>query len=101
MASVGLRWLLCGLGLWLACVFPAAAKATATVDYQLAPVFADGGLSALAVAIEFRASPGGTTVLTLPEGYGAGKEAWRNLRDLRIAGATSVDAPDPGHRLIR
>ncbi|USQ95255.1 M61 family metallopeptidase [Caulobacter sp. RL271] len=72
------------------------------VDYSLAPVLdADGRFTALSVTITFRASTTGATQFELPSGYGGGSgEGWRNVRDLRIDGATSIDAPDPGHRVI-
>lgn len=80
----------------------AAAPQKTPVDYSLAPVLdANGKLTALSVTIAFRASTTGATQFELPSGYGGGNgEGWRNVRDLRIDGATSIDTPDPGHRII-
>lgn len=85
--------------LCLALALPAYAR-EAPVEYRLAPIVEDGRLSALAVTLRFHGAASGVTPLQLPEGYGGGREGWRNVRDLRIEGATSVETPEPGQRIV-
>lgn len=95
------RGLLAAVALWLVGA-GAAFAGPSTVDYRLWPQVEDGKLAALRVRIAFAGGAEGGTVLALPEGYGAaGSDGWRAVRDLKIEGATSVDAPDPGHRIIK
>lgn len=95
----------CGTGILAASAWLAATAATAhaaPVEYRVGPVVGrDGGLSALQVRLTFAAEPDGETWLTLPDGYGGGKEFWRNVRDLRIEGASAIEAPEPGYRILR
>jgi len=96
-----MRALLAAAALWLGCAAAAFAAPAQIVDYRLSPELKNGRLTALAIRISFRGAGSGRTVLALPEGYGsAGKDGWRAVHDLKIDGATSVETPEPGRRVI-
>jgi predicted metalloprotease with PDZ domain len=94
---------LVGLIAALAAFVAGAAKAddARTVHYAVTPELVGGRLADLAVTIRFHADPSGATRLDLPSTHADAKELWRNVRDLKVDGAETVETPTPDVRLIR
>lgn len=80
---------------------PAPAPAPASVDYVLAPEFADQQLVALRVELDLLGDPSGTTRLNIPDRWGDARELWKTVRDLEITGATEVVEDGPTARIVR
>lgn len=83
---------------------PAAAPAPDVIEVRLSPVLDGQEISALAVELRLLGDVDGVTTLHLPEQWAGAKELWKNLEDLQIEGARSVDEVDaatPALRILR
>ncbi len=95
--------ILCLLIGMIALAHPRAARASppTPVLYEVAPVVESGQLTSLAVKLTFEADESGVTTLRLPDGYGSGRDFWKNVRDLEVSGARVVDTSEPGLRKLQ
>ena len=100
-----MRYLFMVVGLAVAMAGPARAAHTIhagalTSDYVLSPRIEGGALTALEVELRFHADAKGQARLDLPDHWGGGRHFYERLQDLTVAGAASVDTPEPQTRLI-
>ncbi|THD81859.1 MAG: M61 family peptidase [Phenylobacterium sp.] len=84
----------------LACL-GAAKPAPAPLAYTVSPEIRDGALVALDVSLALHAGPDGRVQLELPDASAGVTELWRNIKDLKVEGASGVATPSPAERLIQ
>lgn len=88
------------LAIALAAALCLGAAKPAPLAYEVSPEIRAGRLQALDVTLKLTAGPDGRVQLKLPDAAAGVTELWRNFRDVRVEGATSVTAPKPAERLI-
>lgn len=66
-----------------------------TISYRMSPLITGRELTALVVELRFRGDEDGSTRLRLPDEWAGARQLWRNLYDLKVTGATKVEAVDP------
>lgn len=71
------------------------------VHYTLAPEMSGNELTGLRVQVSFRADPSGVTDFRWDDGWSGERRLWQWTRDLKVAGATTVERRDGGHWQIR
>lgn len=70
------------------------------VRYSVAPVMDGGALTGLAVELRFAGDADGETRLQLPTEWAGADSLWRQLNDVRIDGAASMQEDGPDARRI-
>ncbi len=77
----------------------AASAPEPPVSYRIAPVIADGALTALAVELSFEGDADGETRLSLPNEWAGSDKLWQAVSDLTVDGGRLVADGDAARRI--